>query len=565
MTAQVSGRTTSTSPPARPRHAGGLPLSETVVWGWLREYYARRGIEAWSTGAVPHFITVNAFIARSYAHVLHAHLGELAARDGLVAGEPVHVVELGSGHGRFAYLLLRHLADLLTLRPVPGLALRYVTTDVAERNLDFQARHPLLAPLLATGELDQALFDCESGTELELRHSGTRLEPGGTANPVVVIGNYLFDSLRQDAFRVRDGVLQEGLVTVGGHGRDPDRTDPAFLEELEFTYDHVPVGPGRYPDPARQRILADYTAELPNTSFLMPVGALDCLDRLHALSTGGLFLVAGDKGHNHIDQLCWQSDPEPVGHGSFSLSVNFHAVGEYVRHRGGWALHSTARDASLAVSAFVLPGAGADRHPADGHPANRHEDGHADRGWPATRQAFREHVEAFGPLDYFTVHAAMVRLADRLTLPEALAVLRMSGFDPTALRGLGDDLVTLAAGADDRGRVELCRAVARCWDNYYPLGEPGDLPFLIGRLHGELGDHREALRFYGYSLDLHGEDRATHHNIGLMRYKLGEVVAAQEAFDRALALDPTNSVSRAWRLRLRAELAARTAGSTVSP
>ena len=537
------------APPPAPR-ASGLPLSQTVVWGWLRSYYEHRGVEAWSSGAVPHFITVNSFIAKSYAHVLHAHLADLAARGELDAAEPVHLVELGSGHGRFAYLLLRHLADLVALDPVPGLVLRYVATDLAERNLAFQAQHPLLAPLIASGQLDQALFDCEVDTELVLRHSGERIAAGGAGNRVLVVANYVFDSLRQDAFRVVDGVLQEGLVTVAGHDREPDWTDAEFLGELEFTYDHVPVGPGRYADPALEEILAGYAAELSNTSFLVPVGGLACLRHLRALSRRGVFVLSADKGQNQIEELLWQGDPAPVGHGSFSLSVNYHALGRYVGLHDGHALHSTARDASLAVSAFVLPGPDAAADAAADAPTG-------DAGWPATRLAFREHVDGFGPIDYFAVQQAVLRLADRLTMAELLAVLRMSGFDAAVLHRLGEHLVTAAGGARDKEKRELHRTLARCWENYFPLGETADLPFVIGRIHGATGDHREALRFYGYSLDLFGEDRATFHNIGLMRHALGDLDGAREAFDRALELDPTNSATRSWRLRLRAERAAR--------
>lgn len=43
--------------------------STSHLWKLMMSFYDRKGIESWSQGVVPHFITSNAFIGKSYAKV----------------------------------------------------------------------------------------------------------------------------------------------------------------------------------------------------------------------------------------------------------------------------------------------------------------------------------------------------------------------------------------------------------------------------------------------------------------------------------------------------------------
>jgi hypothetical protein len=48
---------------------GFARCSESLLWKLMMSFYDRKGPESWSQGIVPHFITCNAFIGRSYAKV----------------------------------------------------------------------------------------------------------------------------------------------------------------------------------------------------------------------------------------------------------------------------------------------------------------------------------------------------------------------------------------------------------------------------------------------------------------------------------------------------------------
>lgn len=48
---------------------GFTRCSDSHLWKLMMSFYDRKGIESWSKGVVPHFITSNAFIGRAYATV----------------------------------------------------------------------------------------------------------------------------------------------------------------------------------------------------------------------------------------------------------------------------------------------------------------------------------------------------------------------------------------------------------------------------------------------------------------------------------------------------------------
>lgn len=51
-----------------------MQCSSSLLWKLMMSFYDRKGVSSWSTGIVPHFITCNAFIGRSYAKVLKGFL-----------------------------------------------------------------------------------------------------------------------------------------------------------------------------------------------------------------------------------------------------------------------------------------------------------------------------------------------------------------------------------------------------------------------------------------------------------------------------------------------------------
>lgn len=531
-------------------------LSQSMLWRLQRAFYERRGVAAWSTGTVPWFVTSNTAMARAYAEVIDAWVRDVAAGacGPLDPTRPIHLIELGAGHGRLGFLLLQRLAavaernDLARGGPRPPL--RYVMTDFTEANLRFLDEHPALQPFFASGALDLARFDAEHDAELHLRRSGEVLSAERGAGPIIVVANYVFDSLLSDAFRVDRGVLHESLGALYSTQPEPDLDDPALLERVVLRYEHVPVarkeagqagedGAGYYGQPDLDAILDEYRAMLDDTVVCFPTGALGCVRNLHRLAGGRLLLLSADKGYIHEEDLLRRPEPQPVFHGSFSLTVNYHAIAAWFRHAGGLSLGATPRDGTITANAFLA-----------GAPAG---------ALGRTHAAFAEHVERFGPMDFMVLQdqlrAGSPDKGDKpASLASLLALLRLGDWDPWLFYHLADAILPQLEGAGEALQRETRRALGRIWASYYHIGGTQDVPFEIARVWSRLGNYAEALAFYQRSLDLFGDSHVTHHNIGLCHHWSHRYPEALAEFDKALAMSPDYGPSRTWRLKVQAEL-----------
>src|SRR5262249_31324636 len=161
-------------------------MSQSRVWDLLRTYYERQGTEAFRE--VPHQVLDNPFVAAAYARVVLGYLRDVA-REGLDPDEPLYIVELGAGAGRFAHGFHRELEALLEALPLELPPVVYVMTDLAEASVDAWEANPLLA---AQPAIDFARFDVAADASFALRRRGITVD--AVKNPVVVIANYLFDS-----------------------------------------------------------------------------------------------------------------------------------------------------------------------------------------------------------------------------------------------------------------------------------------------------------------------------------------------------------------------------------
>ncbi len=498
-----------------------VPFSRSILWRLQRRYFEQSGVDAWRRGVVPHYVTSNPFIADGYARVIAGFLRDHAGE------APVDIVELGAGSGRFAFHLLRRLREL-DERGALAAPFRYVMTDFTDGPIAFWREHPALAPFVERGLLDFARFDVERDRALTLLGSGRRIDAAAPARPLVAVANYFFDGIPQDAFQVRGGRLYECLATAAAREAAPDLDDPSLLGRVELTWSTRALAGAPYGDRELDAILEHYRGRLADTVVRLPVAALRCCRLLDELAGGRLLLLSADRGWAHEASLLGQGEPQPTVHGSFSLPVDYHAIGELFRRRGGAAMHAAHRASSLVVAAFLSDGAAC----------------------PATRAAFADALARFTPDDFYALKKAYQAAHHQQGLPELLAFLRLARGDARVLAQSIERLVALAPGASDEERHDLCALVEDTWDNYFHLGEEADLAFDLGVLLAELGQPRRAIAFFYRSLELYGDDAHTFFNLAVCHRALGESTAAAGWVGRALAADPEHAGARAMRIDL---------------
>jgi tetratricopeptide (TPR) repeat protein len=517
----------SMSTQARPRETVVLekdvPLSKSLLWSRQRDYYVQRGLKAWTDDNVPAFITNNPFIAEIYAGIVAGFFDDCAALESLSPACPLRVLELGAGTGKFSYLFLRHLSALLRERGIDPLSVRSCMTDCSESLAAEWRGNPQLAEFVRAGMLEFAIL--EAGEKMEPPFAG-----GDTKGPLVVIANYVFDSLPQDAFVVQDRRLLEALLTTQGSAGGETR----LPKDLELSYNNVGAASDRYRDPSWNDILRGYRDRLPGATVLFPSAALGLLDRLAGFSNGRLLLLAADKGHVQESDLALAPGPPALewhaAGNCFSTMVNFDAIGKYFTGGGGDALLPEKHSGSLKVCAFLQ------RRPGD--------------SFPATGKACRGAQEAFGLDDLFALLAWLNVHMEEMLLPQILAVLRLTRWDPTAFMRIFPVLAGQARNAAAE-RHDLRHAALRTWANHYPVtaGE-NVLAFQCGVILLELRFYAEAHEMFKTAQRVLGPSAATSYNLGLCAQGLERPAEALAFMEEACELDPQFEPARISREKL---------------
>jgi hypothetical protein len=334
-------------------------LSRSVLWPLQRAFFEHLGPLAWTEGGVPRGITHTPALAAAYARVIAAFLHDLeiaAASNGppLDPEEPLYIVELGAGPGRFGPQLLRRLRRAFqglgagVPRPV------LVLTDLSEQNLAHWRSNRRLEPYFKAGLLDLGRFDVGRDERLELERKGTVLAAGTVRNPLVVLANYVFDSVPQDAFAFGEGALDELLArcSLAEPGLDVER--PRGLESLDVAFSRRRASLPYYGDPDWDFILEGWAREIDEGAALFPIDALHAVRAFERASGGRLLLIVGDKGDPESDALPGLTEPSLVFHGSVSLPVSFRAIARYVERRGGFALELEPRSPFFGASVYAM-------------------------------------------------------------------------------------------------------------------------------------------------------------------------------------------------------------------
>ena len=479
-----------------------VPLSQSLIWRLQRDFYVKRGLKAWTEDRVPEFITNNPFIAEIYARIVFNFLADCGP-----AGKPLRILEVGAGTGKFSYLFLRHLAELLRAKGFEPEAVRYCMTDCSEALLQSWRGNRYLAEFAERGMLE--FEPLQAGAEINSRFLSGK-------GPLAVIANYVFDGLPQDAFVIRDGRIYEALVsTTAAENPSPS------LSHLQLSYKNVDVAPNRYSDAIWNRILELYRNSLPTATILFPSGALNFLEDIGKLTDGPMLVLAADKGFPYEGELALcQGTPTLEFHAAncFSQMVNLDAIAKYFRNAGGTALMPQKHSSSLSICGFLQ--------------------GKSGNQFPATSAAYEEAQATIGPDDLFILFAWLNAHMEEMTVAQILSALRLTRWDPIAFLRLFPVLARQLRTVSLE-RMDLREAVMRVWANHYPLNaSENEIAFDCGVVLLELRFYDDALAMFKESQRIFGASAATSYNLGLCHQGMGRCSEAQAFMVDACNLDP---------------------------
>ncbi|MEM7033141.1 MAG: SAM-dependent methyltransferase [Chloroflexota bacterium] len=501
------------------------PLSQSIVWQFQRRFYQHQGIRAWNSGTVPYYITSNPYIAGAYAQVILGFLRDCLngqSTDGafpvLDTSQPLYIVELGAGSGRFSFHFLKLFQRFYQKSSLASIPVKYIMTDISEDMVTYWRQHDGLRPFVEADMLDFALFSAGQDTAITLAESAQVLDASTIKNPMVVVANYVFDSIPQDCFYFERHRIYESLVKTLSSQPEEDYDDPELMKRVFIRYETKSTHASYYPDRDYNQLLRTYQNQLDETTFLFPKAPLDCIRHFREMTGDRLLFLSGDKGYIREESLYGWEDQELTVHGSFSMMVNYHAIAQYVQNVGGSVLQMSQKHDSLSVAGFLFG-----QHPHD---------------YVETRAAYDTFIEMYGPDDFFVLKEGIEGTYKTFNPTQLLSFLKLSHWDAYLYLELAPALIEMVDDADDLLKEALLRMAHDIWDMYYPIGEAEDVAFQLGMLLYKIDFYTAAITFFKRSLEELGPHASTYYNLSLCHVGLDNMSEAEQWIDLTLELDP---------------------------
>ncbi len=465
------------------------PLSQSQLWACQRRFYAAEGVSAWHN-QVPFFASSNAFTAQAYADMLVAFMLDWQHRHG---STPFKMIELGSGCGQFAFLLLQALA----IHPLAGeMNWHYVMSDFDDGLIDFWRSHPGFKSFVTAGQLSFLKYSAGDPLTFET----------GKA-PLIVIANYLFDSLPTDIYHIAAEVVSPVHITSTTVDDNYQNERVIDFEKINLSFHQQTALDTLYP------ILEQYRLTLLNTTLLYPTAALQLLAQLQKCSKAGVLLLASDKAYVDTEELDQLEAPELTSHnGCFSMMVNFDAIARFADlNKGDALLPSTRNGIKTAVFSFGFDLKSFDRLIA----------------------ASQQHIERFATSDYLNFFRQIEKNSDRYTLEDCVSLLALSNWDAEVFTRLYQSIYKQLDQADMLTVNHLLNHLSKMASQFYWMPEREDILFQIGVVFHTLKRYQDAINAYQLSLRYYPDVYGVHYNMGVCYQHLAQQELADACFARA--------------------------------
>lgn len=480
-------------------------LSQSLLWALQKKAYLSFGPEAWFSKQVPFYLTSHPLIARQYAQIVLAFFRDCLRLQSVLHTDfsaPFYIMDLGAGTGRFAYLFLIFLKEMLTNLKLPY-RIRYVMTDIAEANIQFWKKHPRFQELLSEGSLDFAYYEhSDTKKSFQLLHSGDLLTPETLKNPLTVIGNYFFDTIPQDLFCIQQHHLQEGLISLNcpSSAIGLSSEDPAIIPHLMTHLKSIPLESfrGFNIDLCGQKVLEDYTEIYESLPFfLFPTGALQVIRFFREFSHERVLFLTGDQGITSDKQIM-KEIPFLAKHGTFSMLVNYDLIQRYFKKFQGVCLLTPSLN-SMMVNMAAISCLGC-------------------LEFFEVQEAFRLGLEMFEPQDYFQ----LVKSASQWDTPPLMFMLELikwGVWDSVNFNLFFEKIRKTVIQTTVEEKEALKIAIQGCRKFFFPVSkEEGAFMMNLGVLFFDMKMYEEAESYFQEALKMGYDHPLIYKNILLAHH-----------------------------------------------
>ena len=314
--------------------------NNSLKWEIQRNYYLKRGVNAWKKSEVPFNITSNPQSAYQNARVVFDSLIQNYDSD-----EKIYILEIGSGTGVFALNFIEQFESICKKENSDFYKkIHYLFTDFSPKNLQDASNNPYLAKLKKDGLLDFYILDALNPKGI-CNLDGTNLD----CNKIkfsAVIANYVYCTLPVHIIKKDDDKFYEKNIKLIYQSKKYISNKKELIEKIV----NEPIGikvlknikeieqfkeidlDELIEDEFEIETLLDVTKNIDLATLVFPFGTFKSLREFESLIKKDGIILISDKAHIDESFMYNEGATIPSIHGnSFAHSLNIPLIRQYAK------------------------------------------------------------------------------------------------------------------------------------------------------------------------------------------------------------------------------------------
>ncbi len=487
-----------------------VPFDDSNVWHTIQEWRSElsSGYEAILKNEVE-----SPALARSYARLI-ADQWRVADQAGeLNNAEPCYILELEANSGEFANRVLHELKDTLSDAEWYRYRPCYLLADSRAERVSDNWQHAALAHWIQEGSMEPISFDSLVDRYIELKSQRLALGARSIGNPLVVIANAVFSSLRQDFYNIHYGecyqsFLKNDDLKWGGQGN----LEP--FSDLEFHWQKATD------KPKNTALLKRYLERFDSANVLMPTQAFKLIENVKSLAGSSCLFLIADRGFHSERSVREQTIPFFGQSNRYFLPVNGHALNWYAQLNNGSVFYNQRYGSSALKAAICFQG-------------NSQVD---------TSGSIQDLLLTCNDAEVRQISNLSLRASEPLTVDQLHTLLEMTHFDYCLLFSQMGALREAIPQLDSGQRLQWVEMFKQVWRRVYLF--EGDLEHVLdfSILAIQLGAWSVAKSALELVCKRSPDLVEAQHRLSLVYLHLGDKTDALRAARRAQQLDPRNPI-----------------------